>query len=83
MDWQEESSGDFHCAKCRNTTAIVRKINLAKGILPELLARGGSRYRLVTCGLCGYTEIYDLAVYAKKQALETREDKAADLAPET
>jgi len=83
MEWQEENLADFRCVKCRNTTAIVRKINLPTGILPELLARGGGRYRLVTCGLCGYTEIYDLAVYAKKPAVETRENEAAGLAPET
>ncbi|MCX8036011.1 MAG: zinc ribbon domain-containing protein [Candidatus Sumerlaeia bacterium] len=83
MKHADESIADYRCVKCRNTTAVVRKINLTKGLLPELLIRGGGRYRFVTCTLCGYTEIYDLSVYARKPASETADNKAAHLAPET
>ncbi|KPL11830.1 hypothetical protein AMJ85_02825 [candidate division BRC1 bacterium SM23_51] len=83
MEWREKSLASYRCPKCRNTTAIVRKVNLAKGILSELLIRGGGKYQFVTCSLCGYTEIFDLAVYAKKDAVEPAKDKSAGLAPET
>lgn len=83
MEWQEESLTNYRCPKCRNTTAVVRKVNLAKGILSELLIRGGGKYRFVTCSLCGYTEIYDQSVYVKNSASETAKDKSPGLAPET
>jgi len=83
MEWQDDSAVDFHCIKCRNTTAIVRKVSLAKGIFPELLTRGGGKYRFVTCSLCGYTEVYDLSVYAKNAASEPAEGESRGFAPET
>jgi predicted nucleic-acid-binding Zn-ribbon protein len=83
MEWREETVTDYHCVKCRNNVAVVRKINLAKGILPDLLIRGGGKYRFVTCSLCGYTEMYDLSIYAKNAFPKPCEDKSADLAPGT
>lgn len=82
MDLEETSQGEFRCPKCRNTKALVRKVSLPAGLLPDILARGGGRYRFVTCSLCGYTEIYDLAVYAKNKSAKPTEDKAGDLATE-
>jgi len=81
MEWQEESLTDYCCPKCRNKTAIVRKVNLAKGILPELLTRGGGKYRFVTCNLCGYTELYDLSIYEKKTETRPGENESTGLAP--
>jgi predicted nucleic-acid-binding Zn-ribbon protein len=74
---------DYRCAKCRNTSAVVRKVNLTKGSLPELLIRGGGKYRFVTCTLCGYTEIYDLSIYAENRAAEPQKNDSVDLAPGT
>jgi len=83
MNANAESVERFRCAKCRNTTAIVRKVALSKGISPELLSGGGGKYRFLTCALCGYTEVYDLSVYAKKPAEEIVNNESPDLAPET
>lgn len=84
MEWHEERMSDnYHCAKCRNMQAIVRKVNLAEGSLPELLIRGGGKYRFVTCTLCGYTEIYDLSIYAKNHEPAKKQTDTADLAPGT
>jgi len=83
MEWREESLTDYCCAKCRGKVGVVRKVNLNKGILPDLLTRGGGKYRFVTCSLCGYTEVYDMAIYARKTKPEPCEDKSAGLAPET
>jgi len=83
MDGREETIASYHCVKCRNNAAIVRKVNLNKGILPELLIRGGGTYRFITCSLCGYTEIYDLAICAKNSAPAPVKDESASLAPGT
>jgi len=83
MKWQTDSVMDFRCPKCRNQDAIVHKVTLTAGILPELLRRGGAKYRLVTCSLCGYTEIYDLSVYAKNPTPQPAKDESTGLAPGT
>lgn len=83
MEWKTDSVTNYRCLKCRNTTAVVHKVTLTKRILPELLGRGGGKYRLVTCSLCGYTEIYDLSVYAKNQTPQVAEGESTGLAPET
>jgi len=82
MEWQENRLIDYHCPKCRNARAIVRKVNLAKGILPELLIRGGGKYLFITCSLCGYTEIYDQALYARNELPEEGQTEARRLAPD-
>ena len=57
---------DFCCLKCRNKTAITKEITLPKSSLPDFFQLKSGRYLFLTCSLCGYTEIYDQAVYAKK-----------------
>jgi predicted nucleic-acid-binding Zn-ribbon protein len=83
MEWLDETVSDYRCIKCHNNVAIVRKVNLKKGILPELLVRGGGAYRFVTCSLCGYTEMYDLSIYATNPAPKAVENESAGLAPGT
>ena len=83
MNSSDNGLANFQCAKCRNKTAIVRKVNLSKGILPDLLVGGGGKYRFVTCSLCGYTEIYDLAIYLANPAPEAVEKESPSLAPGT
>jgi len=83
MERDEETLTDYCCVKCHGKVAIVRKVNLHKGILPDLLIREGGKYRFVTCSLCGYTEMYDMAIYARKHSLQPCEDESAGLAPGT
>jgi predicted nucleic-acid-binding Zn-ribbon protein len=83
MDWLEKTVADYRCPKCRNSGVITRRVNLATGILPELLTRGGGKYIFLTCSLCGYTEIYDLALYARNQEARPAESESIRLAPGT
>jgi predicted nucleic-acid-binding Zn-ribbon protein len=60
---EERLKASFCCAKCHARQAETRVVNFATG-LPHLLSRGQGRYVLVSCVLCGYTEIYNLSAYA-------------------
>ena len=63
----EKISENYKCQKCRNTSAIVKKVHLPESSLKSLLPIGSGRYVFLICSLCGYTEIYDSAVYVKSQ----------------
>jgi predicted nucleic-acid-binding Zn-ribbon protein len=60
---------NYCCPKCHGRSAAVSKTQLPRGHIPELLGLRG-KYLLLTCGLCGYTEIYDQAIYARSMELE-------------
>lgn len=63
----------YRCPKCNGRQASTRQAALAKGRIADLLGlKMGGRYQLVTCALCGYTELYDLAV------VEPRSEQIAD-----
>jgi len=71
MPSSPKSKENFCCAKCRNREAISREGTLPAGSFADLLGlKAGSRYLFVTCTLCGYTELYDLAVVARAAAVE-------------
>jgi predicted nucleic-acid-binding Zn-ribbon protein len=75
MDLAEKLTANFSCAKCRGKSAITRTVTLSGG-LPGILKLSPDRYLLLTCGLCGYTELYNLAAYALSQEPETDRAKA-------
>jgi len=60
---------NYVCLKCRGRSCVFSEVTL--GNLPKkLLFRShNQRYVLVTCELCGYTEIYSLNVLAKQNAV--------------
>lgn len=65
MAAEKRLTDNFCCAKCRNKAAVVRSVHLGGNILTLLAGNGANgKYYLVTCGLCGYTEVYDAHVYA-------------------
>lgn len=69
---------DFCCAKCRGRKAHSSEIELAKGVLMDLLPlKTGKRYIVLTCALCGYTEFFDLAVVAHAAAVHRAEKRVA------
>jgi len=64
---------DYTCPKCRGRQPHVREVTISKaGSIPFLASRD-NRYIEVTCSLCGYTEFYNLAIYAasREEALKT------------
>ena len=64
---------NYRCPKCRDKTAIIRKASLSKSSLQSIFPIAAGKYILLTCSLCGYTEIYDAAVYEKaEQEAETK-----------
>ena len=56
---------NFICAKCRARQGDVREVVLSKSGLLDILPSRDTRYLEVTCQLCGYTEFYNRAIYAK------------------
>lgn len=66
MDYEAKLTSDFCCFKCRGRTAVARTAMLSRG-LPHLLALAPDKYLLVTCTLCGYTEMYDPQVYSRDE----------------
>jgi predicted nucleic-acid-binding Zn-ribbon protein len=52
----------FCCVKCRGRKAVSRTVAL--GGLPTLLNLGADKYILLSCTLCGYTEIYNTHAFA-------------------
>ena len=65
----EELFSNYVCLKCRGRSCVFSEVTI--GNLPKkLLFRShNQRYVLVTCELCGYTEMYSLNVLAKQNAV--------------
>ena len=74
MDLAEKLTANFSCAKCRGKSAISKTVSFSGG-LPGILTLSPDRYLLITCGLCGYTELYNLAACALSQAPEANRAK--------
>jgi len=66
MDIESRLIESFHCAKCRGTAATVRETRLPANSLRQFINDKGiySKYYVVSCGLCGYSELYDSRVLA-------------------
>lgn len=55
---------NFICPKCRARSYVCEEATLCNMTKHLLLRAHDSKYILVTCGLCGYTEIYNAKVLA-------------------
>jgi predicted nucleic-acid-binding Zn-ribbon protein len=87
MVFLESLTENFQCCKCRNRTCVTRESTISKGggLFNEILGRGGTRrsageessanpgdkFVFLICGLCGYTEIYSLAVLEHSKESKT------------
>lgn len=69
MNRKHDLSESYCCPKCHGRSAAVSKTQLPRGHIPDLLGMRG-KYLLLTCGLCGYTELYDQALYARSKEME-------------
>lgn len=78
MNIEQKFIDSFRCPKCNGQAATTRKVNITASNLSKFLPIHPGKYLFVTCTLCGYTEIYDLAVYAKKEAAEKAKAKLAN-----
>jgi predicted nucleic-acid-binding Zn-ribbon protein len=57
MDFEKKLVANFCCVKCRGKSAVTKTVPLSRN-LPELLSLSSERFILLTCTLCGYTEMY-------------------------
>jgi predicted nucleic-acid-binding Zn-ribbon protein len=72
MDIEEKLQASFCCLKCRGRSAVARTIKLP-GKFPPLLPFGSEEFVLLTCTLCGFTEMYSTLAFSKSE----------EVAPET
>lgn len=72
---KEQFERDFVCPKCHGHGALVNEVSLGRGVT-RMLPLSPYRYLAVSCGLCGYTEFYLLAIVEK----ETETDEMPALA---
>ena len=64
MGFDERILETYQCQKCRGKAGVIQKVALPTPSFPKLFSNTG-KYFLVTCTLCGYTELYDMAIYVK------------------
>lgn len=64
MDQETTLTNNFVCAKCRNRKAVSRTVTIGGG-LATLLHPTADKYILVSCTLCGFTELYNALVIAE------------------
>jgi predicted nucleic-acid-binding Zn-ribbon protein len=69
LDPETQLIEKFCCGKCRGRKAVARTASI--GGLPTLLNLGADKYILVSCTLCGYTEIYNTHAFAVAAEDET------------
>lgn len=63
---REQFERDFVCPKCHGRGAVTQEVTIARGVMASMLPGGPTRYLAVSCGLCGYTEFYQLAIVEKE-----------------
>ena len=56
---EEGLASRFVCVKCRNVGARTRAVSMSGVGLSRFSDIKPYRYILVSCNLCGYTEVYD------------------------
>ena len=69
MSNKQDFTENYCCPKCKGRSVAMSKTQLTRGHIPDLLGKR-SKFLLLTCGLCGYTELYDQAIYARNQEEE-------------
>lgn len=61
MNFQEKIQSQFKCPKCNNRASVGNEISLSKvSDKIKLLGGGSGKYFLVSCSLCGFTEMYNM-----------------------
>lgn len=79
-DFENRLLNNFCCPKCRGKSAATKTVPLSRG-LGDLLGLSANRYVLLTCALCGYTEIYDSAAVVLGAEPASAAPPLADKAP--
>lgn len=68
----------YVCPKCHGRGAHVEEVTLPSVSLTRIPPVTAEQYLAATCGLCGYTEFYNLAVMVRSHAASTQKMKLAE-----
>ncbi len=71
MDIETRLKSRYRCAKCNQRSANVRRIAATGTGLSKLLDIQHNSFISMTCGNCGYTELYDPKVLGESRQLGT------------
>ncbi len=75
-DRVESLRESFHCPKCRGQQAHVDRATLTLSGGRFFPMKPG-RFLVVTCALCGFTEFYDMSLFAEERQAAAEETPAA------
>lgn len=65
-DIENQIAARFKCAKCKNSTAKVRRFAATGSGITRFIDWQHNEFISVSCGRCGYTEMYDPEVFGDK-----------------
>jgi predicted nucleic-acid-binding Zn-ribbon protein len=82
MSFENQLVANFSCVKCRGKSAVTKTLSLNRG-LTELLTLSSGKYVLLSCALCGYTEIYSPLAHATSKEASPATEGSKSLASET
>lgn len=71
MKLEEQLESRFVCAKCKHHGGEARRIATTGTGLSKLLDIQHNQYIVVSCGNCGYTEMYNPRVLEGNRSLGT------------
>lgn len=69
MNLEEQLESRFVCAKCQHHGGEARRIAATGAGLSKLLDIQHNQYVIISCGDCGYSEIYNPRVLEGKRSL--------------
>ena len=76
---EKRLTDSFCCVKCRGKIARVQAVVLPMArIMAIFTGQVSPKFYVVTCTLCGYSELYDAQVYALQGEAEPEERLATD-----
>ena len=61
----EQFQERFRCPKCNNRASIPREVSLSRVKEKILGVHHAEKYLILSCSLCGYSEMYNLKVAAQ------------------
>ena len=67
MALEDQFANRFKCAKCHSTGARVKRIATTGRGLSKLLDIQHNQFLMVSCGHCGYTEVYNPEILEGKR----------------
>jgi predicted nucleic-acid-binding Zn-ribbon protein len=67
MALEDQFASRFKCAKCRSTGARVKRIAAPGRGISKILDIQHNQFIMVSCGHCGYTEVYNPEVIEGKR----------------